>query len=246
MSFNTPTPHNGALKGDIADTVLMSGDPLRAKFVADNWLTDVKQYNNVRGMLGYTGYYKGMRISVQGHGMGIPSIGIYTYELFNHYDVKRIIRIGSAGGLSPKIKVGDIVLAMNVCTDSAYMKQFKLPGEYMPSCDFDLMQAAIETAKTMQMPLKVGTVLSSDIFYHDTMEAQEKWRDFGVLCVEMEAVALYANAVRAGKEALCITTVSDLPFTGEGLSAEDRQKGFSDMIELTLETVLSIENLQEG
>ena len=241
MSYITPTPHNGAGNGDIAETVLMSGDPLRARFIAENWLSDVKEYNHIRGMLGYTGCYHGTRLSVQGHGMGIPSIGIYTYELYHHYDVKRIIRVGSSGGISPKVKLGDMVLALNVCTDSAYMNQYNLPGTYLPGCSYELLNVMVETAKERKNSIHVGTVLSSDLFYNETMNALEKWKEMGVLSVEMESLGLYCNAIKAGKQALCITTVSDLPFTGEGLTAEERQKGFANMIELALETAVKSE-----
>lgn len=236
MNYSVPTPHNGAKAGEIAENVIMSGDPLRAKFIAENWLADVKEYNQVRGMLGYTGTYNGMPVSVQGHGMGIPSIGIYTYELFRHYNVQRIIRVGSSGGVSSQVKLGDMVIAMNVCTDSAYMNQYGLPGSYLPGCSYELLSLMIKTAKDEQQ-VHVGTVLSSDLFYNETMDALAKWREMGVLSVEMESLGLYMNAVRAQRQALCITTVSDLPFTGEGLSAGKRQQGFSEMIELALETL---------
>jgi len=238
MSDLTPTPHNEAKYGEIADLVLMSGDPLRAEFIAGNWLSDVKEYNHVRGMLGYTGNYRGVRLSVQGHGMGIPSIGIYTYELFHFYGVNKIIRVGSAGGISPRIRLGDMVVAMNVCTDSAYMDQYRLPGVYLPGCSYELLNTIAVKAKEQGKEIQVGTVLASDIFYRNSMEVMEKWRDVGILGVEMESLALYANAVMAGKQALCITTVSDLPFTGEGLTAGERQKGFSEMIELALATII--------
>jgi len=240
MNYSVPTPHNGAKAGEIAKNVIMSGDPLRAKFIAENWLTDVKEYNHVRGMLGYTGKYNDMELSVQGHGMGIPSIGIYTYELFRHYDVQKIIRVGSSGGVSPQVKLGDMVIAMNVCTDSAYMKQYNLPGTYLPGCNYDLLNAMIKVSNDKK--IHVGTVLSSDLFYNETPGALNAWRGMGVLSVEMESLGLYLNAVRAGRQALCITTVSDLPFTGEGLSAKERQLGFAEMIELALETLSSDRN----
>lgn len=237
-NYQVPTPHNSAKEGQIAKTVLMPGDPLRAQFIAKEWLTDVKEYNHVRGMLGYTGFYKGKEISVQGHGMGIPSIGIYTYELFNHYDVDKIIRVGSAGGISPEVSLGDILVAMNVCTDSAYVEQYDLPGTFLPCANYELMAKVIETAKKQEKTLRIGTVLSSDIFYNETSKALEAWRDMGVLGVEMESLALYCNAIRAGKKALCITTVSDLPLLGEGMSATQRQNGFASMIDLALESAV--------
>lgn len=235
---NLPTPHNSARNGEIAKTVIMSGDPLRAKFISENWLTDVVEYNHVRGMLGFTGKYKGKKISVQGHGMGIPSIGIYTYELFNFYGVEKIIRVGSAGGVANQIALGDIIVAMNVCTDSAYMKQYQLPGTFLPGCSFQLLQNVVKTANCRTEKIHVGTILSSDMFYNESPDALEAWRTMGVLGVEMETLGLYCNALRAGKDALCITTVSDLPL-GEGeMSIEERQKGFARMIDLALESVL--------
>lgn len=231
----TPTPHNAGKLGDIAPIVLMPGDPLRAKFIAETYLTDVVQYNQVRGMNGYTGMYKGKKVSVQGHGMGIPSIGIYTYELFNFYGVDRIIRVGSAGAIQPHIKLGDIVIAMGACTDSNYAAQYGLPGSFAPICSYDLLEKAVMAAKEKNLSFYVGNILSSDIFYNSDEDALRKWAKMGVLAVEMEAAALYCNATKAGKEALCITTVSDCPFTGEAASAEQRQTGFASMIELALD-----------
>ena len=231
---NAPTAHNAAKLGDIAPTVIMPGDPLRATFIAENFLENVTQYNHIRGMNGYTGTYKGKKVSVQGHGMGGPSVGIYTYELFNFYDVERIIRVGSSGAMQPQLKLGDIVVAMGACTDSSYANQYHLPGTFAPIASFSLLEACVQNARKMELPIHVGNVLSSDIFYHDDPDALQKWVKMGVLTAEMESMALYCNSARAGKEALCITTVSDLPFKGEEMPAEQRQKGFHSMVELAL------------
>ena len=238
MNYKIPTPHNAAKAGEIADIVLMSGDPLRAKFIAKEWLENSKEYNHVRGMFGYTGEYKGRKISIQGHGMGIASIGIYTYELFNHYGVQKIIRVGSAGGISPKIKLGDMVIAMNVCTDSNYVQQYNLPGTYLPGGDYDMLCTMSKVAKEKKRNVHVGTVLSSDVFYNETVDVLKRWQEMGVLSVEMESLGLYSNAIRAKKQALCVMTISDLPLTGEEMTAEERQKGFGEMIELALETAI--------
>ena len=229
------TPHNEAKAGEIAKTVLMPGDPLRAKFIAENYLEDVVCFNQVRNMLGYTGTYKGKKVSVMGGGMGMPSIGIYSYELFHFYDVDNIIRIGSAGGIAEDIKLRDIVIGMGASTNSNFAAQYKLPGTYAPIADFGLLRKAVEAADRMNIKTVVGNVLSSDTFYDDNKEANELWRKMNILAVEMEAAALYMNAARAGKKALCILTVSDHVFTGESLSAEDRQLTFRDMMEIALE-----------
>lgn len=228
------TPHNAAEKGDIAKTVLMPGDPLRAKVIAETYLSDVKCYNTVRNMLGYTGTYKGKRVSVQGSGMGIPSIGIYSYELFNMYDVQSIIRIGSAGGLSKEVKVRDLVAGMGACTNSNYAAQYCLSGTFAPIASWRLLQAADAAAKSLGIPMKVGNLLSSDTFYADNGN-KDKWAQMGVLAVEMESAGLYLNAARAGKEALCICTISDIVATGESLSATERQESFHDMMKVALE-----------
>ena len=228
----TPTPHIGAREGEIADKVIMAGDPLRAKFMAENFLENPVQYNSVRGMLGYTGTYKGKRVSVQGHGMGIPSIGIYTYELYNFYGVKRIIRTGSAGAFHPDLKLGDIVVGIGACTDSNYGAQYGLPGVFAPTADFAMARAAVEKAEAMGVQYKVGNILSSDVFYGDDAESWKAWQKMGVLAVEMEAAALYMNAARSGNEALCICTISDSLVTGEACSAEQRQTSFTNMMEI--------------
>lgn len=234
--MSTPTPHNGAKLGDIAKIVLMPGDPLRAKFLADTYLEDVVQYNSVRGMNGYTGTYKGKRVSVQGHGMGIPSIGIYTYELFNFYEVETIIRIGSAGAIDESLHIGDIVIGMGACTNSNYEAQYNLPGRFSAIADFDLVRKAAASAEELGYTYKVGNIYSSDTFYDDAMSLKE-WQKMGVLAVEMEATALYMNAARAGKKALCICTISDCPFTGEATTAEERQTKFTQMMDVALSLV---------
>ncbi|MBQ2166632.1 MAG: purine-nucleoside phosphorylase, partial [Bacteroidaceae bacterium] len=203
MANNTPTPHIGAKYGEVAETVLMAGDPLRAKLMAERYLENPVLYNEVRGMLGYTGTYKGKRVSVQGHGMGIPSIGIYSYELFNFYGVKTIIRVGSAGSMSPDLHIGDLVMAMGACTNSHYADQYNLPGTYAPIADFGLLRAAVEKAEELGYRYKVGNIYSSDIFY-DERQGTPEWQKMGVLAVEMEASALYMNAARSGNKALCI------------------------------------------
>jgi purine-nucleoside phosphorylase len=233
---NVPTPHIGAQLGEIAETVIMAGDPLRAKFMAETFLTDAVQFNSVRGMLGYTGYYNGKRVSVMGHGMGIPSIGIYTYELYNFYDVKTIIRVGSAGAYSPDLKIGDLILAQGACTDSSYGNQYRLAGTYAPIADFDLLRGAADTCERLGYRYKVGNVLSTDAFYAD-VSGLDGWLKMGVLGVEMEAVALYMNAARCGKRALVICTVSDHVITGEVTTSEERRTTFTHMMEVALSLV---------
>ena len=233
---NIPTPHIGALEGEIADRVIMAGDPLRAKFMAETYLENPVQYNAVRGMLGYTGTYKGKRVSVQGHGMGIPSIGIYTYELFNFYGVKRIIRTGSAGAYHPDLKIGDVVIGLGACTDSNYAAHYNLPGTYAPVADFQLARAAVEKAEAMGINYRVGNILSSDVFYGED-ERWREWQKMGVLAVEMEAAALYMNAARSSNEALCICTISDSLVTGEASSAEQRQTAFTNMMEIAFDII---------
>ena len=230
---NTPTPHIGAQFGEIARTVLMAGDPMRAKFMAEKYLENPVLFNSVRGMLGYTGTYKGKRVSVMGHGMGIPSIGIYTYELFNFYDVDTIIRIGSAGSYDLDLRLGDLVLAMGACTNSNYGDQYELPGTFAPIADFDLLRSAAEACEQFGFRYKVGNVLSSDVFYNDVPRDQS-WIKMGVLAVEMEASALYMNAARAGKRALAICTISDHIILGEATTSEQREKTFTNMMEVAL------------
>ena len=232
---NIPTAHNSAKAGDFAKTVLMPGDPLRAKYIAETYLENPRQVNAVRNMFGYTGTYKGEKISVMGGGMGMPSIGIYSYELFNFYDVDQVIRIGSAGAFQDNIKLMDVVIGMGACTDSNYAYQYGLPGTFAPIADYELLNRAVETAKRQGTNVVVGNVLSSDVFYNAMSNVNDLWRDMGVLAVEMEAAALYMNAAKAGKKALCMLTISDHLYTGESLSAEDRQLGFGKMMEIALE-----------
>jgi purine-nucleoside phosphorylase len=233
--MSIPTPHIEAGTGDIAKTVLMPGDPLRAQFIADNYLEDVVCFNKVRNMLGFTGTYKDKKVSVMGSGMGMPSIGIYSYELYNFYNVESIIRIGSAGGIADDVKLRDIVIAMGASTSSSFASQYKLPGTFAPIADFGLLRKAVETAERMGIKVLVGNVISTDIFYNDDMETNSLWKKMNIIAVEMEAAALYMNAARAGKKALSLLTISDHIFTGEELSAEDRQKTFREMIEIALE-----------
>ena len=231
---NTPTPHISASPGDFARTVLMPGDPLRAKFIAETYLEAPVLVNNVRGVQGNTGTYKGKRVSVMASGMGMPSIGIYSYELFNFYGVENIIRVGSAGAISPKAKVRSIVIGMSACTNSNYASQFGLCGTIAPTASWQLTRAAVEQAEKMKLDYEVGSVLSSDNFYNDAGNTLD-WQKMGVLAVEMEAAALYMNAARAGKNALCICTISDSLVTGEALDAKARQTSFTEMMELALE-----------
>lgn len=233
------TPHNEAKTGEIAPIVLMSGDPLRAELIAKEYLEGTQCFNRVRGMLGYTGTYKGTRISVMGHGMGIPSIGIYSYELFNMYDVQAILRLGSAGAISEKVRVKDLVIGMGASTDSAYGRQFELPGTFAPLADYELLKTAVSCCDAKGASYHVGNILSSDIFYEERADVNAKWARMGVLAVEMEASALYMNAARAGKRALTICTVSDHLLTGERLSSEERQSGLLQMLEVGLETGLA-------
>ncbi|MBR5041720.1 MAG: purine-nucleoside phosphorylase [Bacteroidales bacterium] len=228
-----PTPHIGAQYGEIAETVIMAGDPLRAQFMAENFLENPVQFNNVRGMLGFTGTYKGKRVSVMGHGMGIPSIGIYTYELYNFYGVKTIIRVGSAGAYSTDLHIGDLILAQGACTDSNYGRQYQLAGTFAPIGDFDLIRRAADECERLGIRYKVGNVLSTDIFYSDT-PVIDGWLKMGVLGVEMEASALYMNAARSGNKALVICTVSDHVITGEVTTSEERRTAFTDMMEVAL------------
>ena len=228
------TPHNTANPGDIAETILLPGDPLRAKFIAETYLEDLVQFNSVRNMFGYTGTYKGQQVSVMGGGMGMPSMGIYSYELYNFYDVEQIIRIGSAGALQDDVNVMDVVIAMSACTDSNYGSQYKLPGTFAPTASYELVAKAVEVAKEQGTPVHVGSVVSSDVFYSDDPDSSAAWRKMGVLCAEMECAALFMNAARAGKQALGILTISDHIFRDEAISAEARQTSFNKMMEIAL------------
>ncbi|MBQ9887174.1 MAG: purine-nucleoside phosphorylase [Lachnospiraceae bacterium] len=235
-----PTPHINATPDDFAKTVLMPGDPLRSQFIAENFLENARLVNNVRGVQGYTGTYKGTEVSVMASGMGVPSMGIYSYELFNFFDVDNIIRIGSTGAFQDNIKVRDIILGMGACTNSNYGSQFGLNGAFAPVADFGLLRKAVDIAESMGVRYHVGNVLTSDQFYSAEKDVNEKWRDMGVLSVEMETAALYMNAAKSGKRALAIFTVSDHLFTDEATTAEERQTSFTQMMELALETAISI------
>ncbi len=232
----TPTPHIGAQQGEIAETVIMAGDPLRAKFMAEKFLENPVQFNNIRGMLGFTGMHDGKRVSVMGHGMGMASIGIYSYELFNFYDVKTIIRVGSAGSINMDLNVGDLCIAMGACTNSNYAMQYELPGTFAPIADFDLLRGAANAADKLGYRYKVGNVMSSDTFYTENAH-NDKWINMGVLAVEMEAAALYMNAARAGKRALTILTISDHILKGEATTAEERQTTFTHMMDVAFSLV---------
>ncbi|KAA5808025.1 purine-nucleoside phosphorylase [Thermoanaerobacterium thermosaccharolyticum] len=226
--------HIGAKEGEIANTVLLPGDPLRAKYIAENFLSDVKCYNEVRGMYGYTGNYKGKMVSVQGTGMGIPSISIYVNELIESYNVKNLIRIGTCGSMQPDINIRDVILAMSSSTDSA-INRIRFNGmDYAPTASFKLLKKAYDAATSMGINVKVGNVLSSDTFYNDDKDSWKLWAKFGVLAVEMETAGLYTLAAKYGVNALTILTVSDSLVTGHATSAEERQKTFNDMIEIAL------------
>ncbi|MCR5119003.1 MAG: purine-nucleoside phosphorylase [Lachnospiraceae bacterium] len=236
-----PTPHINATPDDFAKTVLMPGDPLRSKFIAENFLENAKLVNNVRGVQGYTGTYKGTRVSVMASGMGIPSIGIYSYELFNFFGVENIIRIGSAGSLNMDVKVRDIVFALGASTNSNYARQFELPGTFAPVADFGLLSTAVGQAGKLGARYHVGNILSSDTFYDAQEDANDKWIKMGILCIEMETAGLYMNAAKAGKRALGLFTISDHILSGEALSAEERQISFTQMMEVALGTAVEMD-----
>lgn len=238
-----PTPHIAATPDDFAKTVLMPGDPLRSKFIAENFLTDAKLINNVRGVQGYTGTYEGHRVSVMASGMGIPSIGIYSYELYNFFNVENIIRIGSTGSINMDVKVRDLVFAMGASTNSNYARQFELPGTFAPIADYGLLKTAIEKADEVGVRYHVGNILSSDTFYDAQDDANERWIKMGILCIEMETAGLYMNAAKAGKKALGMFTVSDHILSGEALSAEERQNSFTQMMEVALKTAVALDSV---
>lgn len=229
------TPHNSAEKGDFAETVLLPGDPLRAKYIAEHFLNNVKQVNGVRNMFAYTGEYNGKRVSVMGSGMGMPSLGIYAHELYTQYGVKNIIRIGSCGAYSPNCKLFDVILAQGACTNSNWAHQYGLPGTFSAIADFDLLKKAYDVAKELKINVHVGNILSSDIFYNDRPEVWKNWARMGCLAVEMESYALYATAASLNKRALTILTVSDSFIFSEVTTAEQREKSFSDMMKIALE-----------
>lgn len=234
------TPHNSAEKNEIAKVVLMPGDPLRAKLIAEKYLEDAVCYTTVRNVYGYTGTYKGVKVSIQASGMGCPSMGIYSYELYSYYDVETIIRIGSAGAFNKSAKLGDLLMAQGIATDSSYAEQYKLPGTYTPTADFYVLEKAVNSCRNNNIPFTVGTVLSSDLFYNDNENYIEQWSKMGVLAAEMESMALYCNAARLNKKALCMLTVSDQLVTDEHMSTEERQTSFNNMIIAALETAIDL------
>ena len=239
---NYPTPHIHATPEDFGKTVLMPGDPLRARFIAENFLTDARLVNNVRGIQGYTGLYNGVKVSVMASGMGMPSIGIYSYELYNFFGVENILRVGSAGALQMKVRVRDMILGMGASTNSAYGTQYGLGGTFAPICSYELLKAAVAESEKIGARYHVGNILSSDVFYNDDPNFNQKWIEMGVLGVEMEAAALYMNAAKAGKRALAICTVSDHILTGEALDSEARQNSFTDMMRVALNVAVRMEN----
>lgn len=236
--FKLPTPHIEAKKEDISKNVLMPGDPLRARFIAENFLTDVKCVNSVRNMLAYTGNYNGKSVTIMGSGMGMPSIGIYSYELFKFYDVDKIIRIGSAGSVDDNVKLKDIIIAMGACTDSNYSKHYNLNGQFAPIGDFNLISRAKKEVEDLNCKYFIGNVYSTDVFYND-LEVLKSWQKMGILAVEMEAAALYMNSAYLGKSALCLLTISDSPLKNESISSSERQIGFGNMAQLGLNTIIS-------
>lgn len=240
MSLKIPTPHINAAAGDFAKTVLMPGDPLRAEYIAKTYLTDVKQVNFVRGILGFTGFYKGKKVSVMASGMGMPSISIYSYELFNAYGVENIIRVGTAGALNAELKIGDVVVGMGACTNSKIPALQGVEG-FAPIADYSLLKAFCDSAAENNAKVTVGNLFSSDLFYGGEENFAEKWSKVGVLAVEMEAAALYLNAAKLGKRALAVCTISDSLVTGEATSAQVRQTAFNDMMILSLETAIKMD-----
>lgn len=237
------TPHINAKDNDFAKTVLMPGDPLRAKFIAETFLEDPVQVNSVRGILGFTGTYKGTKVSVMASGMGCPSIGIYSHELFAFYGVENIIRVGSAGAITEKLKLRDIVAGIGSNTTSNYASQYHMPGTLAPTADYTLLSTAVESAKEIGIDMKVGNLLCSDAFYNEGgMEESIEWAKMGTMAVEMESTALYLEAARLGKRALAIVTISDHLVTGEATTSEERQNTFTQMMEIALETAVKMEN----
>jgi purine-nucleoside phosphorylase len=237
---NYPTPHINASPSDFAKTVLMPGDPLRSKFIAENFLENARLVNNVRGIQAYTGSYMGEKVSVMASGMGMPSMAIYSYELFNFFDVENIIRVGSAGALSEDIKVRDIIIGMGASTTSSFASQYGLDGSFAPLASYELLEIAVEEAKKIGARYAVGNLLSSDVFYNANPEFNKKWQRMGILGVEMEAAALYMNAAYAKRRALAICTVSDHILTGESLGSEERQNSFTEMMEIALNVAIRL------
>ncbi len=235
--LSIPTPHINANLGDFSESVLMPGDPLRAKYIAENFLIDVHNISSTRNMLGFTGKYKQKSVSVMGSGMGMPSIGIYSYELFNYYNVKNIIRIGSAGAINNNINLKDVVIAMGACTDSNFSSQYNLNGSFAPIASYDLLEKSVKVSKKLNINTYVGNIYSTDVFYSGP-DVLKNWAKVGVLAVEMEAAALYMNAAKLNKNALCIVTISDCPLRNLSLSADERERGFFNMVEIALETCI--------
>ncbi|MCB0659560.1 MAG: purine-nucleoside phosphorylase [Saprospiraceae bacterium] len=232
-----PTPHIEAGQGEIAPSILLPGDPLRAKFIAENFLTDIHQFNKVRNMFGYTGTYQGKRLSVMGTGMGMPSIGIYSYELIKFYGVKNLIRVGSAGSIQPHIKVNDIVIAQGASSNSSFSRQFKLRGEVAALSDWGLLSKAVQRAEELNLNYHVGNIMSSDTFYDFETDSWENWAKVGIMCLEMEAFALFLTAQSLGAKALTICTISDSLLTGESMSHQDREVNLKNMMQLALDVV---------
>lgn len=239
---NQHTPHIKATSADFAKTVLMPGDPLRSQFVAETFLENPRLVNNVRGIQGYTGTYKGVPVTVMASGMGMPSIGIYSYELYNFFGVENIIRIGSAGGLADNVQLRDVLIGMGACTNSAYQEQYKLNGNFAPIASYELLREAVKQAEALGVRYQVGNLLSSDVFYHADPDFNDGWYKMGVLGVEMEAAALYMNAAKAGKRALAICTVSDHILRGEALDADARQSTFTDMMQIALNVAVAMDS----
>ena len=241
------TPHNSAQVGEIAKTILMPGDPLRAKFIAETFFTDPKLFNNIRGVQGYTGTYKGVKVSVMASGMGMPAIGIYSHELFNGYGVENIIRIGSAGSIQENIHLYDLVIAQGACTDSNWASQFHMPGTFAPIASWELLSEAVKAAEANGATYHVGNVNSSDVFYGDHVGVPEGLdsvyglKKMGVMALEMEAAALYMNAARYGKRGLCICTISDHVLTGEVTTSQERQNSFTTMMKVALDVAVAME-----
>lgn len=243
MSELIHTPHIQAMPGEIAPTVLMPGDPHRSRFIAQNFLEGAKLIHDIRGVQAYSGTYLGTPVSVMASGMGMPSMGIYSYELYHTFGVENIIRVGTAGSLRADLPLRTVVLGMGACTDSNYASQYHVRGTYAPICDFTLLETAVRTARQMNLNLRVGNLLSADVFYYDDFSDNEPWMKMGVLAVEMETAALYCNAARAGKRALTICTVSDSLVTGEKATVEERQTSYLDMMELALKTAKEMQAL---
>lgn len=239
MSMRIQTPHISALPGEIAPTVLMPGDPHRSRFIAETFITNAKLIHDIRGVQAYSGTYRGVPVSVMASGMGMPSMGIYSYELYHNFGVESILRVGTAGSLRTDIPLRTVLLGMGACTDSNFTFQYHLRGNYAPICDFSLLESAVTQARAMNLPFRVGNLLSTDVFYYDDFSDNQPWMNMGVLAVEMEAAALYCNAARAGKKALAICTVSDSLVTGEKATVEERQTSYLDMMELALRVAVA-------